>query len=113
MATIAWLRSGNGKTTATERTHGQSNIHPYCYGHALHLACGDTTIKQCKSMKDALDTTHEITKIIKKSPHRDACEPRVESADFAKDPEMKAHLRGAGSQIKSYNCFSMASPWKT
>ena len=46
-------------------------IFTHCYGHALNLAASDT-IKQSKVMKDALDTTHEITKLIKYSPHREA-----------------------------------------
>ena len=40
-------------------------IYTHCYGHVLNLACTDT-IKQCSLMRDALDTTHEITKLIKK-----------------------------------------------
>ena len=46
-------------------------IFTHCYGHSLNLACCDT-IKRCKLMKDAMDTTHEITKLIKKSPAREA-----------------------------------------
>ena len=46
-------------------------VFTHCYGHALNLACGNT-IKQSKLMRDAMDTTHEITKLIKKSPGRDA-----------------------------------------
>ena len=46
-------------------------IFTHCYGHLLNLACGDA-IKRCKLMQDALDTTHEITKLIKKSPACDA-----------------------------------------
>ena len=38
------------------------------YGHALNLAAADT-LKQCKIMKDALETTREITKPINFSPH--------------------------------------------
>ena len=41
-------------------------VFTHCYGHSLNLACGDTI----KRMQDALDTTHEITKLIKKSPAR-------------------------------------------
>ena len=51
-------------------------IFTHCYGHSLNLACGDT-IKRCKLMQDALDTTHEITKLIKKSPARDAIFKRL------------------------------------
>ena len=46
-------------------------IYIHCYGHSLNLACCDT-LKQCKLMKDALDTSYEITKLIKKSPGHEA-----------------------------------------
>ncbi len=46
-------------------------IFTHCYGHSLNLACCDT-IKRCKLMKDAMDTTYEIIKLIKKSPTREA-----------------------------------------
>ena len=42
-----------------------------CYGHSLNLAASDA-IWNSKLMKDALDTTHEITKLIKFSPGREA-----------------------------------------
>ena len=45
-------------------------VFTHCYGYSLNLACGDA-IKHCKLMWDALDTSHEIIKLIKKSP---ACE---------------------------------------
>ena len=41
----------------------------HCYGHSLNLAVSDT-IKKCVCMKKALDTTHEITKLVKYSPRR-------------------------------------------
>ena len=41
-----------------------------CYIRALNLAVGDA-IKNSEIIKEALETTHEITKIIKKSPKRD------------------------------------------
>ncbi len=44
-------------------------LYTRCYGHSSSLACGDA-IKHSKIMKDSLDTTHEITKLIKKSPRR-------------------------------------------
>ena len=46
-------------------------VFTHCYGHALNLAAGDA-LKQCKVMRDALDTTREITKLIKYSPRREA-----------------------------------------
>lgn len=45
-------------------------VYNHCYGHALNLAAGDT-LKQSKVMKDALETTWKITKLIKYSPRRD------------------------------------------
>ena len=42
-------------------------VFTHCYGHSLNLACVDT-IKRCKITQDALDTTREITKLIKRSP---------------------------------------------
>ncbi len=44
-------------------------LYTRCYGHSSSLACGDA-IKRSKIMKESLDTTHEITKLIKKSPRR-------------------------------------------
>ena len=46
-------------------------VYTHCYGHALNLACGDA-IKNCELMKNALDTSYELIKLIKKSPRRDA-----------------------------------------
>lgn len=46
-------------------------VYTHCYGHALNLAASDTE-KKCKVLKDALDTTHEISKLIKYSPRREA-----------------------------------------
>lgn len=45
-------------------------VYTHCYGHSLNLAVSDT-LKESKVMKDALDTTYEITKLIKYSPRRD------------------------------------------
>ncbi len=45
-------------------------VFTHCYGHALNLAASDT-LKRSKLMKDALDTTREITKLIKFSPRRE------------------------------------------
>ena len=45
-------------------------VFTHCYGHSLNLAASDS-IKSSVLMRDALDTTHEITKLIKYSPRRD------------------------------------------
>ena len=42
----------------------------HCYGHALNFAACDT-LKKSKVTKNALELTHEITKLIKCSPRRE------------------------------------------
>ena len=46
-------------------------LYTHCYGHALNLAACDA-VKGCKVMKNALDLTNKITKLVKYSPRRDA-----------------------------------------
>ena len=53
----------------TVSEHEPQAIYTHRYGHALNLAAGDA-LKQSKLMKDALETTREITKLIKYSPKR-------------------------------------------
>ena len=74
-AAMAGTRSGVAKLVLAEEARA---IYTHCYGHALNLACGDT-IKKCRITKDALDITHEITKLIKKSPARDRCFEKIKS----------------------------------
>ena len=51
-------------------------VFTHCYGHSLNLACCDA-IKRCKLMQDAMDTTNEVTKLIKRSPAREAIFKRL------------------------------------
>ncbi len=44
-------------------------IYTHCYGHSLNLACQDT-IRRVKVVKDALDTTFELSKLLKYSSKR-------------------------------------------
>ena len=63
--------SGNRSGVAKPISDLESRaVYTHCYGHALNLAASDT-LKQCKLMKDALDTSYEITKLIKYSPRRE------------------------------------------
>ena len=41
----------------------------HCFGHSWNLAMSDT-IKFCKATRDAVDVTHEISKLVKFSPKR-------------------------------------------
>lgn len=66
-STMSGSKSGVATTLLREESRA---VYTHCYGHALNLACADT-VRLSKLMRDALDTTHEITKLIKKSPKRD------------------------------------------
>ena len=66
-STMSGSKSGVATTLICEEPRA---VYTHCHGHALNLACGDT-IRQSKLMKDALNTTHEIKKLMKKSPKRD------------------------------------------
>ena len=72
---MAGTRSGVAKLVLAEEARA---IYTHWYGHALNLACGNT-IKKCRTMKDALDISHEIIKLIKKSPARDRCFEKIKS----------------------------------
>ena len=64
-------------------------VYTHCYGHALNLATGDT-LKQSEVMKDALETTREITKLIKYSPRRDGIFQRLkETVPVGSTPGIK------------------------
>lgn len=65
---MAGMKSGVAARLSSEEPRA---VYTHCYGHALSVTCSDA-IKQCKVMKDSLETTHEITKLIKFSPRRDA-----------------------------------------
>jgi hypothetical protein len=58
-------------------------VYIHCYGHALNLAVGDT-VKRCKLLKDALEITFEVSKLVKFSPKRDVLFEKLK-ADLAPD----------------------------
>ena len=74
-AAMAGVRSGIAKLVSEEEARV---IYTHCYGHALNLACADA-IKRCKIIKDALDITYEITKLIKKSSAQYRCFEKIKS----------------------------------
>ena len=66
-STMRGLRNGVAKQIQDAEPRA---IYTHCYGHSLSLAASDT-IRSCKPLKAALETTHEITKLVKYSPRRD------------------------------------------
>ena len=64
--------SGTKNGVAKLITDIQPNaIYAHCYGHALNFTASDT-VKRSNVMKNTLDTVHEICKLLKFSPKRDA-----------------------------------------
>ena len=72
-STMAGEKSGVAKAI-TDLEH--KALYAHCYSHALNLVAQDT-IKHVKTMQDTLDTTYEITKLIKKSPNVRKCSKKL------------------------------------
>ena len=45
-------------------------VYTHCYGHSINLGACDA-VKECKPIKNALEMTHEVCKLIKCSPKRE------------------------------------------
>ena len=67
-AAISGCRSGVAKRIMDDEPKA---IYTHCYGHFLDLAISDS-VKRCDCINNALSITYEITKLIKKSPQREA-----------------------------------------
>ena len=60
-------------------------IYTHCYGHSLNLACQDT-IRSVKVLRDALDTTFELSKLLKYSSKRNAEYKKIKQQIAPSDP---------------------------
>ena len=78
--------SGSRNGIATQIIEEECAVYTHCCGHALNIAVGHA-ITQSKICRDALETTFEISKLIKFSPKRNAAIDRIK-ADI---PEEEAH----------------------
>ena len=67
-STMSGHRFGVAKRVQDEEARA---VFTHCYSHSLNLAASDS-IKRSKLMKAALETTYEITKLIKLSPRCEA-----------------------------------------
>ena len=66
-STMAGTRNGVATQLRDEENRA---VFLQCYGHALNLAVGDS-VKNSKLLKDALEITFEVSKLVKFSPKRD------------------------------------------
>ena len=62
----------------------------HCYGHALNLAVGDS-MKKLIVCRDALDTTYEISKLLRFSPKRHAAFDRIRVENLAEEDTGPRH----------------------
>ena len=69
-STMMGKKSGVATTIKNEINRNALAIH-YCHAHALNLACGDS-IRNCKLMQNTLETSLEISKLVKKSPKQES-----------------------------------------
>ena len=67
-STMKGARSGVAKRILDEEPRA---VYMHYYGHSINLAASDA-VRQTKLMRDSLETAHEITKLIKFSPWREA-----------------------------------------
>ena len=72
---MSGTKSGVAMQIATAESRA---VYMHCYGHALNLAVGDT-VQQSKLLRDTLDTTGEISKLLKYSPCHDSLFEKLKS----------------------------------
>ena len=60
----------------------------HCLGHALSLAVGDM-VKYVRFLKDSMDTTYEVSNLIKKYPKRDAMLQKIRKDTSLEYPGFK------------------------
>ena len=63
-------------------------LYSHCYGHALNLAVQDM-MKGNKILRDTLDTVEEMTKLIKKSPKRQAIFKKIQHEIICESPGIR------------------------
>ncbi len=66
-STMSGTRSGVAKLVMYVEPRA---VYTHCYSHSINLAVNDA-IKPSKVISNALETTHEVTKLIKFSPRRE------------------------------------------
>ena len=69
MGPAAWLVVKSGVSTQLSKEEPRA-VYTHCYGHALNLTVSDM-MKKNRLMSDTLNTTTEISKLLKFSPCHD------------------------------------------
>ena len=88
----------------------------HCYGHSLQLAVGDM-VREVRKLRDALDTTSEISKLLKYSPKRDRMFEKLKAELAPKTPVFRVlcptrwTIRAASLQSVIDNWISLQELW--
>ena len=114
-STMAGEKSGVAKQIKEEESRA---LFTHCYMHLLNLAVGDVN-KNSKLMKDALETPHEITKLIKKSPKQDTKLQSLKTEDDSKTQKItllcpnrwNVHPKSLNSIITNYSFLQDLWQW--
>ena len=81
--------SGHREGVATQICEEEPRaIYTHCYGHSLNLAVSDT-VRQCTVIGKAFDIVYEITKLIKKSPRRQAALEKLKQEVGSESPGVR------------------------
>ena len=85
-STMSGAKKGVGTNFKLDESRA---LFTHCYDHSLNLAASDS-MKTSRIMEDALETTHEITKLIKYSPKR---EVKLEQIRKSCDGQLQCGIR--------------------
>ena len=113
-STIRGAKNGVAKQLSDEENRA---VYIHCYGHTLNLAAADS-FENLKIMKDALDVTYEVTKLIKFSPKRDVIFEKSKDNIAPDTPGFRVlcqtHWTVRASSLKSviYNYIVLQELWE-
>ena len=65
------MSGSTSRVIAQMKREKERALYSNCYTHSMNLAVGDT-IKVCPVLKDTIDNTYELTKLVKMPSKRDA-----------------------------------------
>ena len=111
---MAGSRSGVSTQLSSQEPHA---VYTNCYGHALNLAVGDV-MKKSRLMEDTLNTTSEISKLLKYSPCQDAAFEKLKAKFAPNLPGFRTlsptHWIVKGKSMESVvnNCVVFQNLWK-
>ena len=68
MCHYVWFKK---RVTVQIKSENERTLYTHCYAHSINLVVGDT-MKVCPVLKETIDNTYELTKLVKMFHKRDA-----------------------------------------